>query len=418
MSTKAWTCSQASSIATNDLGNDLSRWKLKLYAPVADDRTGRIVLKTDELSEVKEQFLASLNHELRTPLSGILGMTDLLLETTLSEEQKEYVGSARVCAENLLEILNVTLEFSALSGNRIRLEETEFSLREMLEGVIAEFAFKAETKGLKLVSKFDESLPYAVLADALRLRQMLRHLVANAVKFTNQGDVEISACSTPVEPDIAQIMIRIRDTGIGIAPNQLGSIFECFRQIETGLARNYPGLGLGLAVVQKLAVLLNASITVASDVGKGSIFTVSVPLRLAADPATRTPDVKTMRGRVLVVEDNPIAQTIASHALRRQSFDVECAGNGAAAVEAAANGTFDLILMDLQMPGVDGFQATERIRTLPGYADVPIIALTANCSADYQERCVIYGMQGFLAKPVRTRQLVQTVERFLEAVPR
>jgi len=376
------------------------------------------VLKTDELSEVKEQFLASLNHELRTPLSGILGMTDLLLETSLSEEQKEYVGSARVCAENLLEILNVTLEFSALSGNRIKLEETEFSLRETLEGVMSEFAFKAEAKGIKLIHNLDQNLPYAVLADAVRLRQMLRHLVANGVKFTNQGEVEISAWASAVEPNSALIAIRIRDTGIGIPPNQLGSIFECFRQLETGLARNYPGLGLGLAVVQKLAVLLNASVSVASDVGQGSTFTVNLPLRIAPDPGLRISDPKAMRGRVLVVEDNPIAQTIASHALRRQSFEVECAGDGAAAVEAAASSSFDLILMDLQMPGVDGFQATERIRNLPGYAEVPIIALTANCSADYQERCVIYGMQGFLAKPVRTRQLVQTVERFLEAVPR
>ena len=139
---------------------------------------------------------------------------------------------------------------------------------------------------------------------------------------------------------------------------------------------------------------------------------------MLTDPGLRITDLKTMRGRVLVVEDNPIAQTIASHALRRQSFEVECAGDGAAAIEAAASSSFDLILMDLQMPGVDGFQATERIRNLPGYAEIPIIALTANCSADYQERCVIYGMQGFLAKPVRTRELVQTVERFLEAVPR
>lgn len=376
------------------------------------------MLKTDELSEVKEQFLASLNHELRTPLSGILGMTDLLLETSLSEEQKEYVGSARVCAENLLEILNVTLEFSALSGNRIKLEETEFSLRETLEGVMSEFAFKAEAKGIKLIHNLDQNLPYAVLADAVRLRQMLRHLVANGVKFTNQGEVEISAWASAVEPNSALIAIRIRDTGIGIAPNQLGSIFECFRQVETGLARSYPGLGLGLAVVQKLAVLLNASLSVASDVGQGSTFTVNLPLRIAPDPGLRIADPKAIRGRVLVVEDNPIAQTIASHALRRQSFEVECAGDGAAAIEAAASSSFDLILMDLQMPGVDGFQATERIRNLPGYAEVPIIALTANCSADYQERCVIYGMQGFLAKPVRTRQLVQTVERFLEAVPR
>jgi len=163
-------------------------------------------------------------------------------------------------------------------------------------------------------------------------------------------------------------------------------------------------------------VLLGASLTVTSQVGQGSTFTILLPVRLPIDLGPRI--VKTMKGRVLVVEDNPIAQTIASHALRRQLFEVECAGDGAAAVEAASKCSFDLILMDLQMPGVDGFQATERIRSLPGYSEIPIIALTANCSIDYQERCVNSGMQGFLAKPVRTRELVQTVERFLEAVPR
>ncbi len=374
------------------------------------------MLKTDELSEVKENFLASLNHELRTPLSGILGMTDLLLETSLSEEQREYVGAARGCAENLLEILNVTLEFSALSANHVQLEETEFSFREALDSVVTEFAVKAESKGLKLIRSFDEKLPYAVKADALRFRQMLCHLMANAVKFTNQGEIEIRASAGPAEQDRVPLTICIRDTGIGIAPDQLSAIFECFRQLETGLARNYPGLGLGLAVAQKLAVLLGGSITVASKVGQGSMFTVNLGFQLSTD-WTREPNSKTMRGRVLVVEDNPVAQTIASHALRRQSFEVECACDGSAALDAASRSRFDLILMDLQMPGLDGFQTTERIRMLPGYGDTPIIALTANCSDDYRSRCASYGMQGFLAKPVRTRELVQTVEAFLEAVP-
>lgn len=374
-------------------------------------------MKTDELSGVKEQFLASLNHELRTPLSGVLGMTDLLLETSLTEEQREYVSAARVCAENLLEVLNATLEFSALSANHIRLEETEFSLRQTLEGVADEYAFKAQAKGLKLICTLDANLPYAVIADALRLRQLLCHILANAVKFTNQGEVEIRAQAGAVQDGRVPVTIRIRDTGIGIAPDQLGSIFECFRQIETGLSRSYPGLGLGLAVVQKLVVLLGGSVTVTSEPGSGSTFTICLPLRLPAETSGGMHDDKTVRGRVLLVEDNPVAQTIASHALRRQSFEVECAGDGAAAVEAASKCTFDLILMDLQMPGVDGFQATERIRKLPGYAEVPIIALTANCSIDYQERCANSGMQGFLAKPVRTRDLVHTVEKFLEAVP-
>jgi CheY-like chemotaxis protein len=374
---------------------------------------GGIVLKTDDLREVQSQFLASLNHEIRTPLSGILGMTDLLLETPLSDDQREYVGATRLCAENLLEILNVTLEYSALSANRVLLEETEFSLRDTLEGVLGEFAAKAEAKGLRLVHALDASLPEMLVGDPLRLRQILWHLVANGVKFTREGQVEVAASASAGPGRQTKLTLRVQDTGIGIAPEQLAGIFESFRQLDAGLSRNHAGLGLGLAVAQKLIALLDGSIVVESELGKGSIFTVVLPFKLPMEAGARLPEVKKSRGRVLVVDDNSIAQTIASHALRRQSFEVECAGNGRLAVQAASSGRFDVILMDLQMPGWDGFETTEQIRKLPGYRETPIIAVTANCSDDYRARCVRCGMQDFLAKPVRTRDLVQAVEKQL-----
>jgi CheY-like chemotaxis protein len=369
-------------------------------------------LKTEDLHEVQGQFLASLNHEIRTPLSGILGMTDLLFETPLTEDQREYVGAARVCAENLLEILNVALEFSALSANQVLREETEFSLRDALEGVVGEFAAKAQSKGLRLIHALDGSLPEMVIGDPLRLRQIVWHLLANGLKFTREGIVELAASAAPGKDRYALVTIRIRDTGIGIAPHQLAEIFESFRQLETGLARNHGGLGLGLAVAQKLAALLDGSITVASELDQGSIFTVTLPLKLPLEAAALAQTPKT-RGRVLVVDDNAIAQTIACHALRRQSFEVECAGDGRLALQAAAQSRFDVILMDLQMPGWDGFETVEKIRELPGYRETPIIAVTANCSDDYRARSVRCGMQDFLAKPVRTRDLVQAVEKHL-----
>src|ERR1700693_130104 len=275
-----------------------------LDSSLADEFNRRIVLKTDELSEVKEQFLASLNHELRTPLSGILGMTDLLLETALSEEQKDYVGATRLCAENLLEILNVTLEYSALAPNHLYLEEAEFSLRETLAGLVSEFAFKAESKDVRLRHNFDRSLVSAVVGDALRLRQLIWHLLGNAVKFTQRGEVEVSASARRRDDGGVQITIAVRDTGIGIRPDQVGSIFESFRQLETGLARNYPGLGLGLAVAQKLAILLGGAIAVESEVGRGSVFTVQLPLRLPVDFTGRRLDPGEVRGRVLVVGEH------------------------------------------------------------------------------------------------------------------
>jgi CheY-like chemotaxis protein/anti-sigma regulatory factor (Ser/Thr protein kinase) len=371
------------------------------------------VLKNDELSELKGQFLASLNHEIRTPLSGILGMSDLLLETPLTEEQKEYVDATRLCAENLLEILNATLEYSALSANHIHLEEEEYPLRETLEGVVAQFAFKAKSKGLLLSHTFDGDFPEAVVGDALRLRQLIWHLVANAVKFTNKGEVEVRASTTKMERGRGELEVRVRDTGIGIPASRVSAIFESFRQLETGLSRNYPGLGLGLAVAQKLAGLLGGEISVQSEPGKGSTFLVRLPIRLPVDVHVRPADFQRIRGHLLVVDDDSVAQTIASHVLRRHSYDVECVCNGPAAIDKASRATFDLILLDLQMPGMDGFQTARYIRAIPAYANTPIIAVTANCSSDYRDRCIKTGMQGFLAKPVQSRELVQTVERHL-----
>jgi CheY-like chemotaxis protein len=378
---------------------------------------GGIGLKTEELREGQGQFLTSLNHEIRTPLSGILGMTDLLLETPLSEDQREYVAATRLCAENLLEILNVTLEYSALSADHVRLEETEYSLRDILHGVLSEFAPKAEAKGLQLIRTLDAGLPEMVLGDPLRLRQMLWHLVGNGIKFTREGHVEVAASAIMGIDRQPTIAVRVQDTGIGIAADQVAAIFESFRQLQTGLSRNHGGLGLGLAVTQKLVALLRGTITVDSELGKGSTFTVTIPLKLPVVSAARADEATKIRGRVLVVDDNAIAQTIASHALRRQSFEVVCAGDGRRALHAASQGRFDVILMDLQMPGWDGFETVEQIRQLPGYRETPIIAVTANCSDDYRARTVAGGMQDFLAKPVRTRDLVQAVEKFLNESP-
>lgn len=371
-------------------------------------------MKTDDLRDVQGEFLATLNHEIRTPLSGILGMTDLLLETSLTDEQKEYAGAARGCAENLLEILNVTLEYSALCANRVRLEETEFSLLDTLQEVLSEFGTRAEAKGLRVVGTFDSSLPEMVLGDSLRLRQILWHLVGNAVKFTRDGQIEIVASVKPTPDKQVMITIEVRDSGIGIASDRLREIFESFRQLENGLSRSHGGLGLGLAVTRKLVDLIHGTIQVTSDLGRGSVFTLQVPLRLPANAEPRSVEINQSRGRVLVIDDNNVAQTIASHALRRQNFEVKCASDGLEALESASVSQFDVILMDLQMPGWNGFETAVRIRALPGYRETPIIAVTANCSEENRVRCANCGMQDFLAKPVRTRDLVQTVEKYLE----
>lgn len=253
------------------------------------------------MSGLKAQFLASLSHEIRTPLSGILGMLDLLLETELSEEQKEYAQSSHVCAENLLEIMNVTLEYSALSANQIELEDAEFSLTELMRTLFSEFSAKAMEKNLFLISSHEPNLPELVIGDEFRLKQLLCHIIGNALKFTQMGQVEISASARLRHEREALVTFSVRDTGIGIPAEKLESIFD-FRQLESGLARRFSGMGLGLAVTQKLADLMGAEIKVSSEVGRGSTFRVMVPLRLPVE----MPKLASIH-----VRDNPSLESFA-----------------------------------------------------------------------------------------------------------
>ena len=367
----------------------------------------------EDMSDPRGRFLASLNHEVRTPLSGILGMTDLLLETQLDEEQKEYVLSARLCAENLLELLNATLEYSALSSDRVVIDSSEFALRELLENIAGEFEFKARSKGLRLVRTLSPNLPEMALGDAMRLRQVLNHLLANAVKFTSRGYIEIGAAAEPITDTDFALHLSITDTGIGIPSDHLHSVFESFHQLESGLARRYAGLGLGLSLAQKITSLMNGTLAVVSEVGEGSTFMVDIPLRTTADCRIGRPTDTTAAPRILVVEDNPVAQTITSQVLRKRGFDVECAVSGKDALSAAGAMIFDVILMDLQLPDMDGFETAAAIRKLAPYASIPILALTANASNDCRDACALNGLDGFLTKPIRPNELVAAIGRHL-----
>ncbi len=366
-----------------------------------------------ELERLKGTFLASLNHEIRTPLSGILGMADLLLETHLDDEQKEYVNATRLCAESLFEILNATLEYSALEAGRFSLDESEFSLRELIESTLAQQALKAESKGLDLRATYGVKLPETMVGDAPRLRQLLSHFLVNAVKFTHSGGIELRVLRDSRASDI--LRIEVEDTGIGIPASEVDRIFESFRQVDSGLSRNYPGLGLGLALAKKLASLMDGEIGVKSTPGVGSIFTLRIPLR-AAEVEPAHPVVRVDAGpAVLAVEDNAVGLTILKRALERRHVQVDGATSGIAALAAASQKHYDLVLMDLQMPGMNGLETTLEMRKLPGYGAVPILALTADFSDELRERCLRQGMQAFLSKPVEPVQLWAVVSRFLKA---
>jgi CheY-like chemotaxis protein len=382
----------------------------------------RVVLtERPQLDQVKGVFLASLNHEIRTPLSGIMGMLDLLLETSIDDDQRDYLNAAKLCTESLSELLNSSLEYAALEAGQISLEETEFSVKEMLESALAPQRPKADVKQLRLRLTLDTGLPETLMGDASRLRELLAHLVNNAIKFTHAGsvDVRVSLRTTATLPKPDVLIAEVRDTGIGIPSEKLATLFESFQPGESGFARAFPGLGLGLALAHKLAKIMGGRILVESQPGVGSTFTLEVPLRRPAATEAQQARGADLGPAVLAVEDDPIGITVLRHVLQRRLKNVDCVSSGREALEAAARKHYDLVLMDLQMPDINGLEAAARMRKMDGYCDVPILALTASCSDQVREQCRAIGMKAFLSKPIDANELWSAVSRYLgREIPR
>jgi signal transduction histidine kinase len=380
----------------------------------------------------KNEFLANVSHELRTPMNAIIGMTDLALSETLSPLVREYLTTVQSSAHVLLELLNEILDLSKIEAGKFTLQHVPFRLHELVNDVVRIYNFRAADKSLELRCRISEFTPNELLGDPLRLRQILLNLLSNALKFTDQGHVAIELSAGNITPKDVRLQFAISDTGIGISAADQQRIFAPFTQVDPSSTRRYGGTGLGLAIASDLIRAMGGELSVRSELGAGSTFNFNILLQRntegrpivptsestaakapAAGKSESQSPLRTLSAEkltILVAEDVVANQMLIRHALGRRGHTIDIANDGREAVERASNAKFDVILMDVQMPGIDGFQATAAIRALPDGAQVPIIALTAHAMPGDRERCLAAGMNDYLAKPLDVQQLVEMVE--------
>ncbi|GAB2543448.1 ATP-binding protein [Spirosoma aerophilum] len=373
----------------------------------------------EEAQLTEKQFLANMSHEIRTPLNAIVGFSDLLQTTTLLPEQKDYITHVQTAGRNLLTIVNDILDISKIEAGMLQLEETPFNLMALIETIQTMLKPGVMDKQLQLAVTIDPHLPTYVIGDPTRFSQIVSNLLSNAVKFTHQGGVSLKIDQQNQDDETVWIRLTIEDTGIGIAPEALPHIFERFRQANEFTTRLYGGTGLGLPIVRSLTEMHGGQVTVTSEQGKGSCFTVTIPFRRA--PAEMAPhQAATLANsppqprayRLLIVEDNPVNQKLAQRVLQRLGYQSDLAENGQVALDRLKERDYDVILMDLQMPVMDGYTTTRHIRTVLGKT-VPIIAMTAHAFASEREQCVQAGMNDFLTKPYRIEELQRVIQQHL-----
>ena len=381
----------------------------------------------EDANRSKSAFLANMSHEIRTPMTAILGYADLLEAGGDSPAlRSEYIATIRDNGEYLLTIINDILDLSKIEAGKMECETVECSIVEIVDGVRQLSAVRAQEKGLALEVEYVSPLPGSIQSDPVRLRQVLINLVGNAVKFTSEGEVKLSVQLVSSE-GTNRLEIAVRDTGIGIPPEAIPELFDSFAQADVSTTREFGGTGLGLTISRRLATILGGDITVESELGRGSTFTLHVDpgllgetvpvesLAVAPPPAlpSEGPAATRLEGRVLLAEDNPVNRRLVRKLLERVGLDVTEAENGAIVCERILDegGTYDVVLMDMQMPVLDGYAATARLRT--GGFQGPIVALTANAMADDEPRCLAAGCDGFVSKPIRREVFYRTLARFL-----
>jgi signal transduction histidine kinase/ActR/RegA family two-component response regulator len=401
---------------------------LRLMAETISKREAELrsaLRDAEAASRAKSDFVATMSHEMRTPLNGVIGMSELLLESPLSEAQREYAHTMQTSSRLLLGVINDILDFSKITAGKLAIESNDIELQSLVASVVGVFSAEARQKGLIVSTLVAPDVPRAVRGDELRLRQILTNVVGNAVKFTAEGAVTVTVTAAgAASADRVPVTFEIADTGIGVPASMTDAIFEPFQQVDASKTRRYGGTGLGLTISRRLAELMGGSIALREAPGGGSVFSIVIPFAPAQPPTVPTIRAETTGGippsagrpeHVLVVEDNEINQRVATRLLQRLGLEPQIAANGQEALGKLERAHYDLVFMDLQMPVMDGFEASTEVRRREAGAGqhVPIIAMTANALPEDRDACLAAGMDDHVAKPVTLAELRRVLARWL-----